>query len=88
MKLIGIAILVGMEWVGVNAVAKIAEKDIHTEVTNGAVEEYNLAKKHGDKIDICVRAGLVAESYLQGKDEANYAKWRDTERADCKRAGL
>jgi len=35
-----------------------------------------------------VHAGLVAASYLQAKDEANYGIWKQTESKDCSRAGI
>lgn len=79
---IGIGVLANMK------TSSQVEKDIHNEVAADSLKEYELAKKHGDRADVCLRAGLVAEAYLQAKDEENYAKWRDIERADCRRAGL
>lgn len=57
-------------------------------VASGAVDQYEIAKRGGDKVDRCVRAGIVAAAYLQAKDEANYATWKQTEKADCKAAGV
>ncbi len=78
--------------VGIAIVANMSpdkiEDDIHKEVAADSIEEYDLAKKHGDKMDVCLRAGMVAESFLQAHDEVEYQKWRGIERADCKRAGL
>jgi hypothetical protein len=44
------------------------------------VQEYEIANRHGSKIDICVHAGLVAAAYLQAKDESNYQRWKSVER--------
>lgn len=90
-KLIGIAVCVGIGFAALKT-AEVGgasmEASVHDDVTSGSVKEYNMAKRHGDKTDVCVRAGLVAEAYLQAKDEANYARWRETQRIDCQRAGL
>jgi hypothetical protein len=51
-------------------------------------DQYNMAKISGTKIDLCVRAGLVAEGYLQAKDQSNYAKWKRIQKSDCDAAGL
>ncbi len=39
-------------------------------------------------MELCVQAMSVSASFLQGKDEANYAAWKKTEKEDCERAGL
>ena len=61
---------------------------IQADVARDAVTQYEIAKKQGDRIQICVQAGLVSAAYLQAKDEANYRRWKATEAADCKRAGV
>lgn len=61
---------------------------IEDQVATDAVNQYNIAKKSSDPIQICVQAGLVAAAYLQAKDESNYLAWKETEKADCKRAGM
>lgn len=90
LKAIGTLVVIGFVVVVVAAasVGRKVEDGISRDVAEDMVEQYELAKSHGDKIDRCVRAGLVAESYLQAKDESKYAEWKDVERADCKRAGL
>lgn len=59
---------------------------IYAQVINDSIAEYNIAKRQGDLVDICVHAGLVAAAYLQAQDEANYGKWKQKERTDCKAA--
>ncbi len=62
--------------------------DINARVAADAVEQYEIAKRHGSPPDIYVHAGLVAAAYLQAKDEANYQKWRQIQDDDGRRAGL
>ena len=57
-------------------------------VADDAVKEYEIAKRNGTKMDVCVQAGLVTAAYLQAKDEDKYREWKATEKADCTAAGL
>lgn len=63
-------------------------QDIHSQVANDAVKQYEMARRIGTPIDICVQAGLVSASYLQAGDELNYQHWKRTERVDCASAGV
>ena len=63
-------------------------QNIKTKVAEDAVTEYNIAKRQGDRIQICVQAGFVAAAYLQAQDELNYGLWKGIQKADCKRAGV
>jgi hypothetical protein len=63
-------------------------KPLQTQVANDFEEQYTQVKLHGTMMDRCVRAGLVAEGYLQAGDNTNFAKWVDIKKADCKAAGL
>lgn len=62
--------------------------DIHKQVSADAVDQYNIAKRQGDKIQICVQAGLVSAAYLQEKNEASYNEWKAVEKEDCQKAGI
>jgi hypothetical protein len=62
--------------------------DIHRKVTADAVDQYNITKRNGTSIDICVHAGLVSAAYLQAKDEGQYKTWKATEAADCRAAAM
>jgi len=62
--------------------------DIHRKVAADAVAQYNMTKRNGTAIDVCVHAGLVSAAYLQAKDETNYKASKAIESADCKAAGL
>ncbi len=61
---------------------------LENKVASDMVERYELAQKSGDPIAICVHAGLVAAGYNQAKDEKNYLKWKEIERADCATAKI
>lgn len=61
---------------------------IENKVTADAVEQYQIAKRDGNRVDVCVHAGLVKAAYLQAKDEENYKAWVRTERTDCAEAGV
>lgn len=61
---------------------------IENQVATDAVSQYLIAKRQGDAIQVCVQAGLVSAAYLQAKDEPNYRQWKETESADCQRAGI
>ncbi|PKA10000.1 hypothetical protein [Leptospira harrisiae] len=62
--------------------------DIENKVAEDSVEQYNIAKRQGDKIQICVQAGMVSAAYLQAKNETKYSEWKSIESKDCKAAGL
>lgn len=62
--------------------------NIYQKVASDSVEQYDIAKRNGSKMDTCVRAGLVAAAYLQAKDELNYRQWKKIESDDCSAAGL
>lgn len=61
---------------------------IKTQVGNDMIEQYNLARKGGDKIEICVHAGLVVAAMNQAHDEEGYLKWKQIQRSDCGNAGM
>lgn len=60
----------------------------HNQVADDAVQQYQIAKRQGDRIQICVQAGMVTAAYLQAKDEASYQSWKSIEASDCRAAGL
>lgn len=61
---------------------------IENQVAEDVVTQYEIAKRQGDKMQIYIRAGLVAEAYLQAKDEGNYNKWKDIEKQAAVDAGM
>lgn len=68
-------------------VAKEMRK-IENQVAADAVNQYQIAKRQGDPMQICVQAGFVSAAYLQAKDEPNYQQWKSIESEDCRRAGV
>jgi hypothetical protein len=62
--------------------------NIYGKVSSDAVSQYGIAKRNGNAMDACVQAGMVSAAFLQAKDEASYAKWKATEKEDCKLAGI
>lgn len=70
-----------------NQVAHEMQK-IENKVAADAVDQYQIAKRQGNSMQVCVQAGLVSAAYLQAKDEPNYQQWKKTESEDCRRAGV
>lgn len=64
------------------------EKDVNEKVTSDVLEQYEIVKRNGNKMEVCVHAGFVAAAYLQAKNEPEYKKWKAIEKTDCKKAGL
>jgi hypothetical protein len=89
---IGIVVAAGLAWFfffgGFEQKVAGDMQTIHNQVAADAVRQYEIAKRNGSPIDTCVQAGLVVASYLQAKDEANYARWKQTETAECAAAGV
>jgi hypothetical protein len=61
---------------------------IEQKVAADSVAQYEIAKRGGTAIDVCVHAGFVSAAFLQAKDETNYQKWKAIEKTDCDRAGV
>lgn len=57
-------------------------------VARDEVEKYEIAKRNGSPIDICVQAMMVSAAYLQAKDELNYKLAKQTEKEACARANV
>lgn len=68
---------------GLQQNANVEMQNISDKVASDAVDQYNMAKRQGDKTQICVQAGFVSAAYLQAKDETNYTKWKSVEKSDC-----
>ena len=63
-------------------------QSIEDKVAQDAVQQYQIAKKQGDKIQVCVQAGLVSAAYLQAKNETEYNKWKTIEKQECVQSGM
>lgn len=53
-----------------------AEKSFATGVAQDLIEQYDIVKNGSDEMAKSVRAGAVAEMYLQARDQANYEAWK------------
>ncbi len=63
-------------------------ENIYQQVASDAVQQYEIAKRNGSKMDACVHAGIVAAAYLQAKNEMSYQQWKRIESTDCSSAGI
>lgn len=85
-------ILGGVMWYffggGLEKQAGANMQKITDQVASDAEVQYGIAKRQGDRMQICVQAGLVAAAYLQAKNESQYQAWKNTEADDCRRAGV
>lgn len=63
-------------------------QSIENQVAKDAEEQYYIALRQGDKMQIAVQASMVSAAYLQAKDEPNYNKWKAIEKEANKAAGL
>jgi predicted Zn finger-like uncharacterized protein len=61
---------------------------IYDKVAQDAVKQYEIAKRQGDPMQICVQAGFVSAAYLQAQNEPDYRRWKRTQSDDCQRAGI
>lgn len=64
------------------------EQTIYRSVANDVVNQYEIAARHGDKMQMYVQAGICAAAFLQAGDEMNYRKWKDREREIGKGLGI
>ena len=91
-SVLGIFLIIGAVWYfwggGIEVRTEQITNDINQQVISDVLQQYNIAKANGTKIDACVRAGLVAEAYLQAHDERNYSAWKNIEFLDCDEAGV
>lgn len=87
-----VVVFIGILWYffggGLEKQAANDMQQIENQVALDAEEQYDIAKRGGDKIQTYVQAGLVAAAYLQAKDETNYNKWKEIEKEEAKNAGM
>jgi hypothetical protein len=51
-----------------------------------AVGDYERARNRGDRVAICVEAGVVASAYADAQDEPNQQAWAARRKEDCRSA--
>lgn len=72
----------------INEQAHDAVQDINQQVVRDMIAQYEIAKRNGDRMEVCVHAGIVAAGFLQAHDEAGYQRWKGVEKQDCAAAGV
>lgn len=89
---VAIVFLVGMLWFffggGDTKMAQNKMDEIAIQVAQDQIKQYNIAVSGGDKLQIYTQASLVAQAFLQAKDEENYKKWKDIEKKAAAEAGM
>lgn len=88
-NLVGAIIVFALIWWGFDAFFwHVESPNFDNKMAQDAVQQYEIAKNHGDTMEMCVQAGITAQYFMQAKDQENYNKWKAIENNDCKRAGL
>ena len=84
--------MVGLVWYfflgGLTQQTNANLQNVYEKVATDQVTQYQIVKRNGTAMDACVHAGLVAAGYVQAKNEAAYAQWKQIEKQDCAAAGV
>lgn len=67
---------------------QVLDETAKNKVVDDTLTQYDIAKKQGDAMQICVQAGMVSAAYLQAHNDTEYSKWKDIEKQDCAAAGI
>lgn len=57
-------------------------------VAEDQIEVYEIAKRNSDMTQACVQAGMIAQIYLEGKNENKWKEWKTVADEDCASAGM
>jgi tetratricopeptide (TPR) repeat protein len=57
----------------------ISKSNLDPAYIKDLMDQFEIVKRNGNSVDIAVRAGIIAEAYLNIKDESNYKKWKAVE---------
>lgn len=68
--------------------ARRMEVESTMRVIDEAVFQYRVMRDRKDYLEMCMRAGIVAEGYLSLRDVGKYNEWKAIERFDCKKVGF
>ncbi len=71
-----------------NRYLRTTEVSIHEKVCNDFVQQYEIAARQGDKMQMYVQAGMCSAAFLQAKDEQNYKKWKEIETNLARQVGI
>ena len=61
---------------------------VYKRVAKDAEDQYGIASRQRDQVQICVQAAFVSAAHLQAKDEEKYRRWKAIEKRDCAAAGV
>lgn len=90
--LFALGLLIGAAWFfldgGWDSLTKGTLSGIQDQVARDSEAQYYIAAAQGDKMQICVQAGVVAAAYLQAQDSQNYNVWKGREQLHCAAAGI
>jgi len=70
----------------VDAVFDSAEKSFAKGVAEDLIEQYDIVKNGTDEMAKSIRAGAVAEAFLQARDSAKYQAWKEKADLHMKKA--
>lgn len=61
---------------------------VSSTAADDAIKQYQIVAADGDKEQMCIRSGVVAELYLSAHDTQRYHQWKSTSQRNCKAAGM
>ena len=62
--------------------------NLYEQVAKDSEESYYIALRSGNTMDAYLQAGIIAQSYLQAKNEAAYIYWDNIHKDLAKKLGL
>lgn len=63
-------------------------QSIYQQVVDDEVAKYDIVRRSGSSVELCVQAQIVVASYLQAQDDLNYQIWQSIKNKDCEAAGV
>jgi hypothetical protein len=73
---------------GIEVMARQNTRAIDRNVAFQTVAQYHKAKRNGLAKVACAQASAASTSFLRANDEKDYEVWKNTERSECKIAGI
>lgn len=64
--------------------ATLTDDSLYLEVSS-LLQQYEIALRTQNYGDVCIHATAIAAKFLQAKNEAMYAAWKNHQSADCKK---
>lgn len=73
---------------GFQSDVKQTMREVSSSAAEDTIEEYRIVSRDGDKMQMCITSGVIAEQYLSAKDVDKYHQWKIISKQDCKAAGI